>query len=276
VAILPLSPSHLTQEKIKVNAYVINKTYLTFDELATRWGCDKQDIHHLIANEKLVPSFVWNHTAQVCSLEPNASGSGFNLKPCADSSDGTPVIQYPQGWLYLRMPRVVGANDQYYFYCATRDISPQIEGSSPASWYRFLGTVNNGEYQVDAAAIEKNAVFMEKMLDVCEKTFLNKPASLSTPSLIAPPQDNHRSTSVTVSRESTAISGDVMSRIQKAVNAFPVTFPNYSIRSPKLDVDVREWLKNSGLAINDVEKRVFGTILFEHFKLSPNTRKAQK
>lgn len=80
-----------------------------------------------------------------------------------------------------------------------------------------------------------------------------------------------------ISKEKTvpAISGATFDRLQRAIEAFPTRYPEYSTKPPKLDDDVRPWLKESGLGENDAERRVFGAIIREHFKLSPDTLKSQ-
>lgn len=67
-----------------------------------------------------------------------------------------------------------------------------------------------------------------------------------------------------------AASGDTCNRIGKAIFAFPVQYPDYKTFSPKLDADIRPWLKESGIAKNDRESHVFGSIISEHYKLSPD------
>lgn len=64
-------------------------------------------------------------------------------------------------------------------------------------------------------------------------------------------------------------------RLLRAVADFPTRYPDYRTRQPKLDDDVRVWLKDQRIAENDAEKRVFGRILSEHFKLSPDTQQTQ-
>jgi len=70
-----------------------------------------------------------------------------------------------------------------------------------------------------------------------------------------------------------AIRGKTFARLQKAINAFPARYPKYATRPPKLDDDVRQWLKEAALTETDAERRVFGTIIREHFKLLPDTQK---
>lgn len=254
--------------------YVIEKEYLTFGELIERWGFSKADIHHLIASQRLVPSIIWNFTAEVCTLESNPYGSEVNLASCRDPNNGERLIVVTQGWMYLRLPIVTGAHDKYHFTMATHDPRPVSECTNPGSWYRLIGDESNRSHKIDAEAVEQDAVFMTPMVDSCEATFQTVAAPPFS-SIESTNEDDNLITPTNTACPRIAISGDTFSRIQKAVEMFPNRYPNYTTLSPKLDGDVRNWLKVSGLAKNDTEKRVFGTILFEHFKLSPNTRKNQ-
>lgn len=69
------------------------------------------------------------------------------------------------------------------------------------------------------------------------------------------------------------MSGKTFERIQRAIAAFPERYPDYKVRAPKLDDDVRPWLKETGLAESESERRVFGAIIREHFQLLPDTLK---
>lgn len=71
------------------------------------------------------------------------------------------------------------------------------------------------------------------------------------------------------------ISGQTLTRLQRAIAAFPARYPSYKERAPKLDDDIRPWLKEAGLAENEAERRVFGTIIREHFELLPDTQKTK-
>lgn len=72
-----------------------------------------------------------------------------------------------------------------------------------------------------------------------------------------------------------AIESDTFSRICRAISAFPTRYPEYAIKPPKLDGDVRPWLKEVDVATNDREAVVFSTIIAEHFKLSSGSLKPQ-
>ncbi len=69
------------------------------------------------------------------------------------------------------------------------------------------------------------------------------------------------------SRPEIEITGQTFSRLQRAIAAFPSRYPNYRERSPKLDDDIRPWLAEVSLAETEAERRVFGAIIREHFKL---------
>ena len=63
------------------------------------------------------------------------------------------------------------------------------------------------------------------------------------------------------------IEGETYSRLVRAIASFPQRYPDYRDRPPKLDDDVRQWMKDALLARSDAECRVFGAILREHFKI---------
>ena len=65
----------------------------------------------------------------------------------------------------------------------------------------------------------------------------------------------------------TAIISPTLTRLQSAVIEFPSHYPQYKSRPPKLDDDIRPWLKSVGYAKNDREAFVFGSVISEHFEL---------
>ncbi|MEY4592647.1 MAG: hypothetical protein RIR18_1542 [Pseudomonadota bacterium] len=66
--------------------------------------------------------------------------------------------------------------------------------------------------------------------------------------------------------ESKTITGQTMDKLTLAVSLFPGKYPNYKTVSPKLDADVRPWLKETeNIKATDRESHVFGAILSEHF-----------
>lgn len=66
-----------------------------------------------------------------------------------------------------------------------------------------------------------------------------------------------------------AISGQIFGKLQCAIAAFPSKYPDYQTKRPKLNNDIRPWLRTLGT--NDREAHVFGAIIVEHFKLSDGT-----
>lgn len=79
-------------------------------------------------------------------------------------------------------------------------------------------------------------------------------------SVLTPPSD------VAAENVPVRICGDMADRLYRAIDAFPTKYPNFSSRPPKLDDDVRDWLRNEGkFAKNDREEFIFGAILKEHY-----------
>jgi len=64
---------------------------------------------------------------------------------------------------------------------------------------------------------------------------------------------------------SLVIDSDTYNRIYRAIFAFPTRYPEYANKPPKLENDVRPWLKEVDIAMNDREAIVFSTIISEHF-----------
>lgn len=76
------------------------------------------------------------------------------------------------------------------------------------------------------------------------------------------------STTTLVQEKAVHIAGKTHECLERAIQDFPSRYPEYKTRTPKLDDDVRPWLKSCGYARNDREAHVFGVILLEHF-MSP-------
>jgi hypothetical protein len=53
----------------------------------------------------------------------------------------------------------------------------------------------------------------------------------------------------------------------EAIRRFPEQYPDYKKRPPKLDVDVRPWLKSEKIAKNDREAHILAQELVAYFKL---------
>lgn len=69
--------------------------------------------------------------------------------------------------------------------------------------------------------------------------------------------------------------GKTAALLADALSKFPQQYPDFLSKSPKLDDDVRPWLKEN-LGASDREAHVFGAILSEHFKLLADSHKAIK
>lgn len=64
-----------------------------------------------------------------------------------------------------------------------------------------------------------------------------------------------------------ALRGDTARRLHRAIKAFEDRYPDYKDRTPKLDADVRPWLREAGLIVSPQEAVVFGQILRQHFDI---------
>lgn len=65
----------------------------------------------------------------------------------------------------------------------------------------------------------------------------------------------------------TKIDGPTYAKLMRAIEAFPVKYPDYKTNPPKLDEDVRDWMVNELGFTKSKEDHVFGMIVKEHFKL---------
>ena len=259
-------------------ASVIERKYLTFDELAERWNCDKRDIHYLIAERDLAPSIAWGGMAVSCQWEPDPEGHEQSILCSVKDDFGNLELRNLHGWVYLKLPTVSGPFENYYFSYASYELSPTWDEFRPGVIYRL---VSSGEYNltesVSGSYVEQTAVFMLESVEGCE-TVLH-------PSIGDAVEKRNRSRKIVEQVEAAelvpnkkgtlSLRGACFDRLQRAVTAFPTRYPDFSIRQPKLDSDVRVWLKEAGLAANNTEQRVFGTIIAEHFKLSPDSQKIQ-
>jgi hypothetical protein len=94
---------------------------------------------------------------------------------------------------------------------------------------------------------------------------------LALPQVSSQDQDQDVPEAVAVVPEQNAasfdVSGDTFARIGLAIAEFPVKYPDYKTISPKLDADIRPWLKESGITKNDRESHVFSAIISEHYEI---------
>lgn len=67
--------------------------------------------------------------------------------------------------------------------------------------------------------------------------------------------------------DSACIGGATFAKLSAALTAFPDKYPDYRSRPPKLDDDVRPWLKDI-FDCNVREAHVFSSIIQEHYGLT--------
>ena len=78
------------------------------------------------------------------------------------------------------------------------------------------------------------------------------------------PRENHIRVDDATNR--TVINSAVFDKLCEAIACFSSRYPEYKTKPPKLDDDIRPWLK-SDFGTSDREAHVFGAIIAEHFKL---------
>jgi hypothetical protein len=140
---------------------MIDKEYITFNELIEKLGVSANDVHYLIQQKKLKPSIVWHgFYYQVSLLDTSfnndlSSFVEFEEKDADDNyvyhdADGSEIFS-------LANPKSNGA----YKYTFKYAICPNTPEENV--FFRFCITYGNGE-TFDESYIEKNAFFM--MVDV--------------------------------------------------------------------------------------------------------------
>lgn len=245
---------------------MIDKEYLTVDELIERWGCSLNDIHYLIQNCELIPSIAWNDYGIEHRWKITDGGTKI-----LEELEELHERNFLRGWIYLRNPTPEGPL-KYSFRYATigcKDIYNE-------PWYLLLES--NWQHQTPAVIrqeyIEINAVFMMKEVDACETIWQHrlgecaeacrhKKSELSSSrgesSKAEDSLENARSSSLLLP----TISGKTFDKLHRAIEAYPVA---YAGKKPKLDNDVRPWLIST-FNCTEREAFVFGAIIAENYGL---------
>jgi hypothetical protein len=136
---------------------LIEKKYLTFDELALRWNLNKKDIHILVSNSELTPTLIWSGWVIVLGWQHNPEESDKPLLVARTNKDGNPLEVMCSDWIFLRQPKILGP----YQYSFTLASSSTDELKSP--WYQlteFEGRTFSTPAKIDQNKIEEDAVFM--------------------------------------------------------------------------------------------------------------------
>lgn len=146
------------------------KKYLTFDELLQRWNREKNEIHYLISDSKLVPSIAWDGYAISCSLKMDPENEGSYLIEFKTNEEQNNFVKVGlSGWIYLRRPMPLGPNKYSFSYATIQDLSKH-ENLIESSWYRLIDDPQyNTVVSVDDGQIESDAVFMMDEIESCEK-----------------------------------------------------------------------------------------------------------
>ncbi len=64
-----------------------------------------------------------------------------------------------------------------------------------------------------------------------------------------------------------SINGPTYAKLMRAIEEFPLKYPNYETKPPQLDTDIRPWMVNELGFTKSKEDHVFGRIVKEHFQL---------
>lgn len=155
---------------------MVEKKYLTFDELALRWNLNKKDIHRLVSNSELIPTIIWNGWVIVLEWQHNPEESAEPLLVARTNKDGNPLEVMCSDWIYLRQPKILGP----YQYSFTLASSTTEELKNP--WYQlteFEGRTFSTPAKIDQNKIEEDAVFMIDDIKYYEMKN-SQPTSLNT------------------------------------------------------------------------------------------------
>ncbi|WP_153147355.1 hypothetical protein [Dechloromonas sp. H13] len=241
------------------------RCFFTVDQLAARWEVSPDDINHLFETGQLTKR------SKMAVLEggPDAEYVSFDI---IESPYGTDFDLMPsEGLGYLidgiHFGREVRVN--IYLDDVTR-LMPQAE--IYACVERFIAS-HFPDRAVHVVAIEDVIAFEREYAfqEIKETCPPNEPASATI--RILPVSSEVTKVSQPYDAPKIEIRGDIFRRLQRAISAFPSRYPDYKTEQPKLTIDVRAWLKEVSLAMNDREAHVFGAIIAEHFDLSGDTQK---
>lgn len=146
----------------------VNKKFLSFDELAERWKCNKRDIHYFVGEGGLTPSIVWDRML-IRKWEPwsDEDGESLILMRVFDQQTNRPIIRSVKGWVFLFRPTVTGPY-RYSFEYATKNPYPKDEEGEEV--YQLVDEFGYS-YEVENEWIENNAVFMREIVDDYETIF---------------------------------------------------------------------------------------------------------
>lgn len=150
---------------------MIEKKYLTFNELLLRWNCEKHEIHLLIEQSKLVPSIAWNKYGLKCKWMADAdftNNEGLVIEWGDSEEFYKPSIN---GWLYLRLPEPIGAY-KYSFSYGTYEALPELKDFGSGTWFNLSSDkYYNTIASIQSQSIETDAVFMMEKVKCCENIY---------------------------------------------------------------------------------------------------------
>jgi hypothetical protein len=151
---------------------LIEKAYISFQDLIEKWQETANDLHHLISERLLVPCIVWNDLLAVYEWRLDESNK-LTLHPVKKTKNAGFYgldVERLDTWLYMTEPIRTGATN-YHFYWAVSEIE-SINPKEGDIWYK-LSYFDNGKLlnnEIGPIFIESQAVFMKKVIDDLEKS----------------------------------------------------------------------------------------------------------
>ena len=123
---------------------MIEKNYLSFSDIAKRWGVGDNDIHYLIQQGKLTPAIIWDGLVskfKLIDISAFDDGSEYHIEQEQDE-DGYFVYSQnnPANPLFLVKPAIKGAY-RYEFEYATFKLK-----TINNDYFYKLTKINNGNF----------------------------------------------------------------------------------------------------------------------------------
>lgn len=150
---------------------MIEKDYISFQDLMKRWGASTEEVHHLISEGVLSPCIIWNDLLAIFKWKMDDSNQ-LTLQPVKETPEDVNFygidIAKLDCWLYMVKPTRTG-KENYYFNWASSHAGARFPKEGDF-WYK-ISYFDQGRLltsEVGSAYIESEAVFMKKVIDDLE------------------------------------------------------------------------------------------------------------